>query len=578
MQVASLGKVHTTDVLVIGGGTAGLNAAISARERGQNCLVVDKAHPIRSGSIGGGVDHFMSYLETGPAWDTREGFLQWVGQIAKGAVDLKVHNATFCCGGRDEMFERMARIGTPLQQPDGSFYRTQSYGAPGPIWINFNGKNLKPNLYKEARRKGTKMLTHVVVTDLLTHEGRIVGCVGVGVKDGAFHIVRAKTTLLATGNTNRIYKNPTGLRFNTWLCPANTGAAQAMAFRAGAELTNMEYMRWTVVPKGLAAAGLNALMGMGGKFINASGEEFMYRYHPQGDRGPRSKLVEGVYLEIIEGRGPIYIDCRHLDPEELSHLRTTLGYDKDTLPDFIMAKGLDLTKDLLPVHFSEGMQCGPAEVVSSGIKIDEQAKSNVPGLFAAGDCADQHRCFHLSMVGGSHAGRWAAHHAEELPECLPLSYEQVADAKAFTMRPLEIADGPEPEEVELAIADLMWNHCGPVRTEKSLLQARALLDALKAKVDGIHARDHHQLLRAHEVKTMWEVGKVAVSASLYRKESRFGVYFNRKDHPETKAEWCGLVCVSRGDANGHAVRFQPLDYEIPPVVDSWPPSIETTAA
>lgn len=473
------------------------------------------------------------------------------------------------------MIQRLARIGCPLTQADGTFYRTQSYGQPGPLWINFNGKQIKVKLYKEARRLRARMLPQVNVTDLLTRDGRVVGAVGVHIKTGEFHVIRAKSTILATGNTNRVYKNPTGYRFNTWLCPANTGAAQAMALRVGAELTNMEYMRWTVVPMGFAAAGLNALTGMGGRLINGSGEEFMRRYHPLGDRAPRYKLVEAVYTEIVEGRGPVAIDCRHLNPADLKHLRDLLGWDKETLPEFIMAKNIDLSRDPLPVAFSEGMQCGPAEVCSSGVKVDEQLRATVPGLFAAGDAADQNRCLHLCLVGGSHAGKWAAHWAANTPEP-EIDCAEVARAKEFALAPLRETSGIDCRQVEDAIGDIMWRYVGPVRTERSLLRADALLDELRERVEHLQARNLHELLRAHEVKTMWEVAKVTTHASLFRKESRFGVYFNRKDYPETKEEWCGLVCVSRRDGRLQA-RFQPLTYEIPPLVDAWPPATSSAA-
>ena len=559
-RLSDFGHVHTCDVAVIGGGNAGMNAAISAREEGAEVLVIEKADPARSGSIGGGVDHFMSYLDTGPEWDTREGYLQWVGKVARGAVNLKVQDAIFCQGGRDEMIERFARVGSPLQQQDGTFYRTQSYGMPGPLWINFNGKHLKYNLYKDAVHKGAKHLRKVVVTSLLKKDNRVVGCVGINIRTGEIHIVRANSVVLSTGNTNRIYKNPTPHRFNTWQCPANTGAAQAMAYEAGADLANMEYMRWTVIPKGFSAAGLNALSGMGGVMINSDGEEFMSKYHPLGERAPRYVLVEAVYGELMEGRGPVYIDCRGLDPEALKHLRDLLGWDKDTLPDFIEQQGLDLTKEPLEVMFSEGMQGGPAEVCSSGVRIDENCESSVPGLFAAGDCADQTRCVHLSAAGGSHAGHFAARWALEADRLDP-EYEDVEQARQNALAPLSEGTSVRREEIEDSIASIMWEHVGPVRTEDSLLLAQAMLEDLTKQVEHIGADNLHELMRAHEVKTMWQVARFTTAASLQRKETRFGPYFKRKDYPETSDEYCGQMVLCRDDEK-ISVRYEPLTYEV----------------
>ena len=552
---------HSCDVLVVGGGNAGMNAAISARQEGASVLVMEKADPARSGSIGGGVDHFMAYLETGPEWDTREGYLDWVGKVARGAVNVQVQDAIFCRGGRDEMMERFAHVGSPLQQPDGSFYRTQSYGQPGPYWINFNGKHLKLNLYREAHRLGAKMLSHVVVPGLLKAGGRVAGAVGFHLKTGDFHVALAKTVILSTGNTNRIYLNPTPFRFNTWQCPADTGAAQAYGLEIGAALANMEYMRWTVVPKGFSAAGLNALTGMGGKLVNAKGEDFLPRYHPLGDRAPRHVLVDAVYTELKDGRGPVYIDCRHLPPEGLGHLRDLLGWDKDTLPDFLMQKGTDLTREPLEVMFSEGMQSGPAEVCGSGLMIDERCATTIPGLFAAGDCADQTRCVHLSSAGGSRAGHQAG--AEAAGTIMaPVDRGGVAELKEHTYRPLSLKTGTSSVELEDKVARVMWKYVGPLREEVGLKRGLAELDELNGEFAGVRAADLHELMRCHELGTMCTVARVSAAASLERRETRFGPYFKRQDYPETDDQFCGqMVVEKRGE--GLAVNFRPLSYEAP---------------
>ncbi len=553
---------HSCEVLVVGGGNAGINAAISARQEGASVIVMEKADPARSGSIGGGVDHFMAYLETGPEWDTREGYLDFVGRVAHGAVNLKVHDALFCKGGRDEMIERFDHVGSTLRQPDGSFYRTQSYGQPGPYWINFNGKHLKLNLYREAHRLGAKMLSHVVVTGLLKDGERVAGAVGFHSYTGDFHVVQANTVVLSTGNTNRIYLNPTPYRFNTWQCPADTGAAQVYGLEIGATLANMEYMRWTVVPKGFSAAGLNALTGMGGKFINARGEEFLSRYHPLADRAPRSVLVDAVYTEIKEGRGPVCIDCRHLPPEDLSHLRDLLGWDKDTLPDFLMQKSVDLTKEPLEVMFSEGMQAGPAEVCGSGLLIDEHCATTVPGLYAAGDCADQTRCLSLSAAGGSMAGHQAGREAPGLgrPSIDP---EQLAELKERTYRPLQQRSGSKYIEVEDSIAEIMWRYVGPLRDESGLKRGQVELESLADEVANLAAADLHELMRCHEVATMWTVCQVSAAASLERRETRFGPYFKRADYPEKNdAQFCGQMLVEKR-GKSFSVSYRPLSYEIP---------------
>jgi adenylylsulfate reductase, subunit A len=561
-NVDSQTREFAADVLVVGGGLAGVNAAISAAERGARVLIADKGAIERSGSIAGGVDHFFAYLNTGEAWDTREAWLQYAGRIARGAVNLKVINKVFC-GELDDSIERMARIGNPLTQPDGTFYRTQAMGMPGPLAINFNGKHLKPKLAAEARRLNCQVLEKVSITSLLTADGAAAGVVGFDIRTGDTLVIRSKAIVLATGNTNRLFQNPTGLPFNCWQCPADTGAAQTMAFRAGAALANMEYVRLTVVPKGFSAAGLNAFTGLGAKIVNAAGEDFMLRYHPSGTRGPRFKLVEGVMKEIEQGRGPVFVDCRHFAPTTMAHLKATLGYDKDTLPDFVEQKGIRLEEELLELMVSEGMQSGPSEVCASGIMIDESCASTLPGLYAAGDCADQTRACSPSISGGYAAGKGAAAYAQRADVLAKVDPEDVLKERQRIFAPLVREEGLTHEQFEDVIRKIMWDNVGVVRSDESLKLALRKLGKLEERKDHLVARDFHALMRCHEAQEMLTVGQLSAAASLHRKETRFGVFHTRVDHPNTDdSNFCGQFVLRKvkGDVQ---VTFNPLSYEIP---------------
>ncbi len=550
-----------TDVLIVGGGLAGNNAAIAALEKGAKVLIADKGAIERCGAIAGGVDHFMAYLDT-DSWDTREAYLEWVGKIARGTVNLSVQNAVFCRELKAAM-DRMERIGCTLKQPDGTYYRTTSMGQPGPYFINFNGKLMKPLLAREARRLGAQVLEKCAITGLLTDNGAVVGAVGFHIRTGTFYTISAKSIILATGNTNRIFENPTGLPFNTWQCPANTGAAQAMAYEAGAKLANMEIVRITLVPRGFSAAGLNALTGMGGKLVNAAGEEFMTRYHPAGFRAPRFKLVESVMKEINEGRGPVYVDCRHLAPADMAHLKKTLGYDKDTLPDFIEQKGIDLAKEPLEIMPSEGMQGGSSEVNSSGIMIDETTASTIPGLFAAGDCADQMRCVHVCTTGGYLSGKTAAEYAGGIRKGPRVNRSQVKQLMKKTLSPLEASGKISHRSFEDTMRKMLWQNAGPARNEKSLNVALEKLERLGEYFGEIRAQNHHELMRILEADEILRVAKMMCSAALARKETRFGVYHHRTDYPETKPEYDGQIVLWKTE-QGIKTEFKKLDYDVIP--------------
>ena len=555
-------KKISTDVAIIGGGTAGLTSAMAAAERGLKVLVADKARIERSGAIAGGIDHFHAFLETGEPWDTRESYLTgWVTKISKGASNLKIQEKVYC----DEVkaaIERVERIGIALRDPQtGKFVRTQALGQPGPMAINFNGKLLKPKMAKEVRRLGCKVLDRVQVTKLLLHNGEFAGFTGFDIRTGVFYEVRAKAAVIATGNTNRMFKGQTRTPFNIWYCPACTGDLHRAAFDAGVELANMEYVRMTIVPKGFSAPGFNAFLGLGSRLVNSLGERFLERYHPMAEKAPRNQIVWATYREVKEGRGPIYMDCRHLTQRDREHLFTTLGYDKDTLPDFFIKKGYNLEGTMIEMTVSEPMQARASEVSGSGIKIDENCASSVPGLFAAGDSSDQMGCLHMCTAGGYAAGKRAAEYAKGMGSLKPLQNEELAAEQARVYRPLERKDGVRYEELEDVVRTITTDHFGPVKTEISLKSALEKLGKLDSVHEEMKAGNLRELMRVHEAMNIQQVAKITASAALERKESRFQPYHYRADFPETdNKNYCGLIVVKKGEGGRIVTRFEPLYY------------------
>jgi len=549
-----------TDVLVVGGGLAGTNAAMGAAENGAKVIILEKADIKRSGDIGGGVDHFLAYLDEGEPWDTADGFLEYVEKIGKGTAHLSYIESVYCSELKDAI-ARMARIGIPLSRPDGSFYRTRSMGQPGAYWINFEGKLLKPRLAEAVKNLGCKVLRRAVTIGLLTDNGEVCGAVAWNVRNGSFYVIRAKSTVVSTGNTNRLYDNPRINPFNTWLCPYNTGDGQIIALNAGAALTNMEYMRMTMLPKGFAAPGFNALVGMGGRFMNGIGEYYMEKSHPEGNRAPRYTVVFNSLHELRNGRGPLYIDCRHLTENDMAHLIATLGYDKDTLPEYFEQRGEDLKAEPVEITVSEGMQAGPTEVTGSGIKIDGDCATTIPGLFACGDSADHNRCVHGAVTGGYHAGKSAARFAKGMQHVPTTADSNIKEIAEKFVEPLYRKNGPTVRQVENSIRKIMAEHVGPMRTEKGLQEGLRKLGKLDPHLDRICVNDRHELMQSHEVKSLLNIGKVMATAALYRKESRNQPYHHRLDYPETDDEnWCGLVVVRKHQDNINC-DFEPIRYK-----------------
>lgn len=546
-----------TDILVIGGGVCGLNAALSAREHGQSVLIMDKAVIERSGHIAGGIDHFLAYLNTGPDWDTRDAYLEFTGKSARGVTNIDVVEALYC-DELEEALQRFDTIGCTLRQPDGTYYRTRSYGQPGTWWINFDGKKMKPLLAKAVRKAGCSVLDRVVTADLLTNAGTVCGAAGFDIRTGDFHVVQAKAVIVSTGGTNRLYSNPSGMSFNTWMCPADTGDGEAMCLRAGAELANIEFLRMTVVPRSFNAAGLNALSGMGATLINGRGEPFMEKYHPLGMKGPRYMLVQGVLNEMREGRGPISMDCRGIDPKTRDHLVATLSCDKDSFQDYFAQMGIDLAVTPMEVDTSEGMQGGPNEVCGSGIKVSKDCNANVPGLYAGGNAADQCRSLHMAVTSGIHAGKMAASWSTSLTTAPQTDPAQVKAIYERVYAPLDPKRSIGWREFELALQRLLTAGAGPSRHADKLQLARVKLDKLQHDSEQVGAKNLHDLMRLQEVHNLLTIGRCTVRAALFREESRFGNCHSRVDFPQPDdARFLGQVVVSHGKNGEHRLELRP---------------------
>jgi succinate dehydrogenase/fumarate reductase flavoprotein subunit len=264
--------------------------------------------------------------------------------------------------------------------------------------------------------------------------------------------------------------------------------------------------------------------------------------------------------EIRQGHGPITIDCRHLSSEDLTHLMATLGYDKDTLPDYFEQRGEDLRAKPVEITVSEGMQAGPTEVTGSGIKIDKESAATLPGLFACGDASDHNRCAHGAVTGGYKAGKSAAAYAKTLHHAGDAAKSMTREKIERFMAPLQRASGYPYRQIEDTIRKIMAEHVGPRRTQRTLTDGLEKLARIEHYLDQIKADDLHELMRTHETRSILAVGKLMATTALFRKESRNKPYHHRLDYPDTdNTRWCGLVVV-RKKGDEFSCSFEPITY------------------
>ena len=307
-------KYLTTDLLIIGGGTAGCYAAITAARQARDLriLIAEKANIKRSGCLAAGVNALNAYITEG---QTVRDYLEFVRWDAEKIIrdDLVLSMA----GGFNETAADLERMGLVILKDERGKYVTR-----GRQNIKINGENIKPLLAAEVGRYGNiEVLNHINITDYLTAEGRVFGAVGFGVEEEIEYGISARAVLIATGGAAGLYRpnNPGFSRHKMWYPPFNTGAGYAMGIRAGAEMTSFE-MRFvaqrckdTIAPTGTIA------LGVGAREVNARGEIYEKQYGLS-----TSGRAYGTTNETYEGRGPCYLRTKGITSEQDEELLAAL--------------------------------------------------------------------------------------------------------------------------------------------------------------------------------------------------------------------------------------------------------------
>ncbi|MBI4317381.1 MAG: FAD-binding protein [Chloroflexi bacterium] len=550
-------KLVDADVLVVGGGAAGCLAALAAGQQGSRVVLVEKAGSIsRSGNLASGIDHFQAILGEAP-WDTPDEYLAGLAASNDGLIDLKV--AAVYAREVGACVRYLEEIGFPFRDPaTGKYRRVAGLGGKHPRSINFEGGAVKQVLAREVNRLSVKVVESVAVSDLLTQGERVVGALGFHVRKRDFYVFRAQAVVMATGGVVRYYPTPCGLPYLTHHSPYNTGDGHAAAYRAGASFCNMEFTYCSVVPKDFSAPGITGFVGLGGKITNALGDRYMTKYHPWGENAPRNAIVNGTLTEIRAGRGPCYVDCRHLSPQDIELVKIGIANERPTLLDYLAMRGIDPARD--PIEFEpQELEVGVtfANGAGSGLVIQEDCATTLAGLYAAGDCANV--SFAASGAGtlGFRAGAQAATFASKAPRA-NLDETQVREHMDRVIAPFGRQGEVTPGEFEAKLRKVMQDYVGFVRNRKGLETALGALGRLREHSRRLGATDGHELMRASEAISLLQVAELTARAALTREESRAVPAHFRADFPERDEKWRGFIVLKKqGDAT--SVAFEALD-------------------
>lgn len=517
----------TTDVLVIGGGAAGAYAGIRlGEESDKSVLVVDKGNIIRSGCLAAGVNALNAYINEG---QTVEDYLEYVKREFKGVVreDLVYSMAKRL----NSVTEKIESLGLPILKDESG-----KYVPRGKRSIKINGEYIKPILYNALKSKSNvELLENVNVFDYISKRGKTMGAYAFSVRDDVFYVIEAGATICATGGASGIYRpnNPGHSRHKMWYSPFNTGAGYAMGLRAGAEMTSLE-MRFmalrckdTIAPTGTIAQGVEV------EHINSRGEVYI-----QG-RCSTAERLKLTIVENTEGRGPCYLKTEGMDAETENQLyRAYLNMaPSQTLKWF--EDGHGPSESNVEIEGTEPYITGGHS--GAGYWIDGDRRTTLEGLYAAGDVAGGSPKKYVTgcFVEGELAASAAL---EYLDSSAGFEFVSDQDEVERVKQNLEKHLSQEEshysiEEVEESLQKVMDEYAGGISKNYSYNESRLKiaiekLEAMDALIEGLVARDNHELLFIQELKDRHLVASAVVHHMATRKESRWIPYQEHLDYPD----------------------------------------------
>ncbi|MCV7099204.1 fumarate reductase/succinate dehydrogenase flavoprotein subunit, partial [Mycobacterium palustre] len=578
MEIPGLDPVRLDcDVLVIGGGTAGTMAALSAAEHGAQVLLLEKAHVRHSGALAMGMDGVNNAVIPGKA--EPEDYVAEITRANDGIVNQRTVYQTATRGFA--MVQRLERYGVKFEKDEHGEYavrrvhRSGSYVLPMP-----EGKDVKKALYRVLRqrsmREKIRIENRLMPVRVLTDPdkgGRAVGAAALHTRTGEFVAVGAKAVILATGACGRLGLPASGYLYGTYENPTNAGDGYAMAYHAGAELSGIECFQVNPLIKDYNGPACAYVANpFGGYQVNALGERFVDSDYWSG------QMMAEVKGEIDSARGPIYLKVSHLPDETLTALENILHTtERPTRGTFHANRGHDYRTHDVEMHISEIGLCSGHS--ASGVWVDEHARTTVPGLYAAGDLACvPHNYMIGAFVFGDLAGTDAASVSTKTAAPQELPSDQLRAAHELIYRPLRHPDGPPQPQVEYKLRRFVNDYVAPPKTAAKLSIAVRTFDRMRDEIAEMGARNPHELMRAVEVSFIRDCAEMAARSSLTRTESRWGLYHDRADLPvRDDGEWGYHLNLRKGPDGQMVFLKRPVaPYLVSvPELDGLPPSDQT---
>lgn len=567
MKINGLKRL-TTDVLIIGGGTAGCYAALTIKEQSDTAsiIIAEKANIKRSGCLAAGVNAINAYIVEGRKPE------DYVDYAKNDADDIVREDLLLTMSERlNEVTAKMEKLGLVILKDENG-----KYVARGNRNIKINGENIKPILASAvAALDGVTVINRLNITDYIVKDNKIFGAIGFNIDDGYAYEIKAKKVLCATGGAAGLYKpnNPGFSRHKMWYPPFNTGAGYAMGINAGAEMTTFE-MRFialrckdTIAPTGTIA------QGVGAKQINSKGEVYEDKYGLT-----TSQRVYGTVRENIEGRGPCYLRTEGISSEQDESLKKAYLNMAPSQTLKWIESGKNPSEQNVEIEGTEPYIVGGH--TASGYWVDTNRRTTIDGLYAAGDVAGG--CPQKYVTGAMAEGEIAAldivkslkeeaeladtfssqdaayccHDINDDYKALESFAEEFASKKleeynAYLERQDEVFS---TEQLEEAMQKVMDTYAGGIGShyqfnEKQLELAKQKIAQIITLSGNVSAADYHGLMFVYELKERLTVCQVLIEHLKARKETRWHSFAENLDYPDKSDEWLKYVNTRKNGDN-----------------------------
>lgn len=531
--------VIDTDVLIIGGGSAGAMAAIRAKDQNpdQRVLVLEKGDIKYSGCIARGMDAMN--IVAMPGISTPEEYLEGNGISCEGIMDEPVNYRM-----AERSYETMQRLidwGVCFPKFDGD-YEVLKVHPKGRFCVTMKEPELKRILAERAASLGAKVMNRTMALSLLMQNGEVSGAIALNVRTGEPSVIRAKATILSSGGTARFGLPDNGHLYGVYDFPGNTGDGYMLAFNAGAELSGFEYTLVYYITKDINAPLLYITLTRGAHLLNAFNER-RDKEHPS---------IKSMFMEHLDNKGPLRIQLKHLPEEKIREIEEILfTTERPACERFHAGRGNDFRTGEIELWPTEVFLCGGHGL--TGVRINEHGETNIPGLYAAGDtslCARGH--LSGAFVYGEICAESATDRARHT-DLQPVDQEQVEsvlrkldERRAQSSNPISI------EEFEYKVRRIIGDYLKPPKNDYKLDRMLWWVERFREELGTmVRVESVHDLFKALEVENIINCAHLSAVASKERKETRWFPWHYRTDFPETdNVNWLKHVVLTKGEAPG----------------------------